>query len=312
MKGMELSKAYFEEYGKPMIDVEFSQYKGQIAAGLVGEGSECFGYDDEFSQDHDFGPGFCIWLPEPAFRQAGAQLQQAYDDLPKDYRGMRRIQSAQGGGRVGVFSIESFYSKYTGLPGAPKDNLEWFRIPERFLATVTNGQVFCDQPGIFSQIRSTLKGFYPEDVLKKKLAARTAIMAQSGQYNYPRCMKRGDFHAAYLACGEFTRAALSAIYLLNEQYMPFYKWAFRGAQDLRILSSALHDLKELVMLSDSTENRGKKEWLMENICVETGRELNRRGFTRTTDSFLQSHGQELMSGIRDTRLKHLHILADCD
>ena len=59
MKGMELAKAYFEEYGIPMIETSFSQYQGQIAAGLVGEGSECLGYDDEFSQDHDFGPGFC-------------------------------------------------------------------------------------------------------------------------------------------------------------------------------------------------------------------------------------------------------------
>ena len=66
------------------------------------------------------------------------------------------------------------------------------------------------------------------------------------------------------------------------------------------------------MLNDATEHRGKKEWLIENICIETGRELNNRGFTRTTDSFLQSHGQELMSGIRDTRLKNLHIMADCE
>lgn len=278
----------------------------------MGEGSECFGFDDEFSQDHDFGPGFCIWLPEQTYQKVGAQMQQAYEGLPRTYKGYTRIPTAQGGGRVGVFSIESFYSKYTGLSGAPKDNLEWFRIPERFLATATNGQVFCDYQGTFSQIRSSLQSFYPQDVLKKKLAARTVIMAQSGQYNYPRCMKRGELHAAYLACGEFVRAALSAIYLLNEQYMPFYKWAFRGAERLNVLQGAFHDLKELALLSDSMENRSKKEWLIENICIETGRELNLRGFTRTTDSFLQSHGEELMTGICDTRLKNLHIMADAN
>ena len=37
-------------------------------------------------------------------------------------------------------------------------------------------------------------------------------MAQAGQYNYGRCMKRGDSQAAYLACGEFIRTSRSIIY----------------------------------------------------------------------------------------------------
>lgn len=312
MNGMELSKSYFEEYGIPLIDNQYAQYKDQIAAGLAGEGSECFGFDDEFSQDHDFGPGFCIWLPKQLYESIGSQMQQAYEQLPKIYKGYTRIESAQGGGRVGVLPIEGFYFKYTGLAGIPKDNLEWFRIPERFLATATNGQVFCDHKGTFSQIRSALKEFYPQDVLKKKLAARVTIMAQSGQYNYPRSMKRGDLYAAYFACGEFVKAALSAVYLLNEQYMPFYKWAFRGAEELRILKGSVAQLKELAMLADSMENRSRKEWLMENISIETGRALNQKGFTLTTESFLQSHGEELMRGIHDNRLKNLHIMADCE
>lgn len=312
MKGMELAKAYFEEYGKPLIQGQFREYEGQIAAGLAGEGSECLGFDDEFSQDHDFGPGFCIWLPEPVYGEIGPAMQQAYDGLPREYRGYARIQTPQGGGRVGVFSIAGFYGKYTGLSHAPRDNMEWFRIPQSFLAAAVNGQVFRDPLGEFTAIRNTLKGFYPRDVLKKKLAARVVLMAQSGQYNYPRSMKRGDSYAAYLACGEFVKTALAALYLLNETYMPFYKWAFRGAEELTVLKGAVHQLKELVMLPDSTENRGRKEWLMENICVETGRELNRQGFTRTTESFLQSHGEELMRSIEDSRLRNMHIMADCE
>lgn len=312
MNGMELSKAYFEEYGRDLIENQFAQYKPYIAAGLVGEGSECLGFDDEFSCDHDFGPGFCIWLPEQIYTQIGTRMQEAYDRLPKTYKGYTRLQTPQGGGRVGVLSIEQFYQKYTGIPHAPKDNMEWLRIPERFLATATNGQIFCDYLGTFSQIRSILNDFYPEDVLKKKLAARAAIMAQSGQYNYPRSMKRQDSWGAWLACGEFVKAALSAVYLLNERYIPFYKWAFRGAESLTVLKEAVRDLKELVLISDHMENRSRKEWLIENICIEVGREFNRRGFTLTTDPFLQTHGEELMRGIQDSRLRNLHIMVDCD
>ena len=60
MKGMELSRRYFEEYGRTMIDEKLSRYREYIAAGLVGEGSECFGFDDQLSADHDFGPAFCM------------------------------------------------------------------------------------------------------------------------------------------------------------------------------------------------------------------------------------------------------------
>ena len=130
MKGMELSRGYFEEYGKPMIDTQLAQYKQYLAAGLVGEGSECLGFDDVFSADHDFGPAFCIWMPEQIYARAGAEIQRAYDSLPAFYQGYARITSAQGGGRVGALSLEGFYSRFTGLSRAPKDNMEWFRIPD--------------------------------------------------------------------------------------------------------------------------------------------------------------------------------------
>ena len=78
MKGMQIARAYFEEYGRLMIDTQMGQYRSQIAAGLVGEGSECLGFDDEISTDHDFGPGFCIWVPEQLYHQVGSELQRAH------------------------------------------------------------------------------------------------------------------------------------------------------------------------------------------------------------------------------------------
>ena len=81
MKGMELSRRYFEEYGRTMIDEKLSRYREYIAAGLVGEGSECFGFDDQLSADHDFGPAFCIWIPENLYDKAGAAIQEEYDRI---------------------------------------------------------------------------------------------------------------------------------------------------------------------------------------------------------------------------------------
>lgn len=60
--GMELAREFYEQAGRPMLQQKYPEYVGRIAAGLVGEGSECLGFDDAFSVDHDFGPGFCLWL----------------------------------------------------------------------------------------------------------------------------------------------------------------------------------------------------------------------------------------------------------
>ena len=141
MKGMELSRKYFDEYGLPMLKQKFPQYIDKMAAGLAGEGSECLGFDDEYSQDHDFGAGFCIWLPDDLYRSIGAEIQKEYDRLPETYMGISRNITAMNPGRTGAMSTEDFYFRYTGLRRAPQDNMEWFRIPEHFLATVTNGQV---------------------------------------------------------------------------------------------------------------------------------------------------------------------------
>ncbi|MBQ9562362.1 MAG: hypothetical protein IJU99_02815, partial [Lachnospiraceae bacterium] len=63
MNGLELSRAYFEAFGRQMLEEQFPELLPHLAAGLFGSGSECFGFVDEVSRDHDFEPGFCIFLP---------------------------------------------------------------------------------------------------------------------------------------------------------------------------------------------------------------------------------------------------------
>ena len=88
MKGLELSKKYYEEYGRAMILETAPQLAERFAAGLAGDGSQCFGFDDEISRDHDFAPGFCIWLTDEDFAMYGSALQEAYDKLPDDFMGI--------------------------------------------------------------------------------------------------------------------------------------------------------------------------------------------------------------------------------
>ena len=92
---------------------------GRAAAGLSGQGSDCLGLDDEISRDHDFGPGFCLWLSDEDFEKYGAELQKAYDALPKSYMGFERKPTHTGAQRVGVMRTSDFYRYYMAAPGCP-------------------------------------------------------------------------------------------------------------------------------------------------------------------------------------------------
>ena len=48
--GLKLARAYWNEYGKPLIAERYPEYQGRIATGLVGHGSECYGFDDELDR----------------------------------------------------------------------------------------------------------------------------------------------------------------------------------------------------------------------------------------------------------------------
>lgn len=61
MQGLEIFARYFHTVGLPMLAERFPGHVKRIAAGLVGDGSDCFGFDDKISRDHDWGPGFCLW-----------------------------------------------------------------------------------------------------------------------------------------------------------------------------------------------------------------------------------------------------------
>lgn len=282
ISGLELSKCYYETYGKAMLKEQFPEYADRVAAGLVGHGSECLGFDDMWSKDHDFGPGFCLWLTEEDYEKVGQKMQEAYEALPKTFMGYpARNTSKRGGGRVGVLSIPEFYEEFTG-------NGAWSEMEDEKLAMAVNGEVFDDPLGEFSAIREQLQNGMPFAVWKRRLANAVALTAQAGQYNYGRCKKRNDIVAANLALDEFVREGMRTAYLLNRRYMPYYKWAWRGLENLERLSE-LKPLFEQVLSSE-----GERESVVEEICARLLEELKRQNLTYGEETFLELHVERIL------------------
>ena len=310
MKGLELAREYYETYGKPMLEEQFPELLPYLAVGLVGSGSECFGFDDDISEDHDFEPGFCIFLPgeDIVDRKSAFQLERAYAKLPKEFKGYTRAaMSPVGGSRHGVIRTEDFYKEKAGITGGTIGKMDWFRIPAYALREATDGEVFFDEYGEFTRIREMLFEM-PEDVRLKKLAGHLLLMAQAGQYNYPRIIGRGEKAAAQLAVYEFVKSAIEVIFLLNYEYAPYYKWSFKAMRSLLVLPELEETLYTLMTTDNEGDNPEGKYQLIEQIAGKVIAFLMDQGMTKATCGDLEKHAYSVNDSIADGEIRNLNIL----
>lgn len=308
MNGLEISKKFYFEYGKPMLESEFPDKIYEIAVGVAGEGSECLGYDDELSRDHDFDAGFCMWITKEAEKEYGFKLERAYAKLPKEFMGVKRQTVAPAGGnRRGVIVIDDFYTRLLGANSAPDSIKRWLYTPSSSLRAAVSGEVYRDDLGKFSEIRDILKKGYPEDIRRKKISAHAALMAQSGTYNYERMIKRGETGAASLALFEFVKHAVSVIYLLNNVYEPFYKWAYRGMRDLPKLSDLEFALTGLTELGNSRKEAMQKTEIIQDIATIITDEFKMQKITTATCNNLDTHAFSIADTIENPEIRNMNI-----
>ena len=311
MNGLELSRAYYEQYGEPMLRERFPQLMPLLAAGLAGSGSECWGYDDEISRDHDFEPGFILFLPgeDVVDRRTAFALERAYAALPKEFMGVKRAMLAPvGGARHGVLRTADFFREKTGSVDGNLSLMEWLALPEYLLAEAVNGEIFADGLGEVTAIRDRLR-HRPTDVRLKKLAGQLLLMGQSGQYNYRRCLLHGETGAAQLAVAEFVKSAMAAVFLLNDIYQPYYKWSFRAMRALPRLSITAELLEYLLTTDNEEETASEKYAVMEGIAADIIGELQAQGLTQAVCGDLERHAYSVNDRISDAQIRNLHILA---
>ena len=308
MKGLELARRYYLEFGAPMIHAEFPELEDVLATGLAGAGSECFGYDDEISRDHDFEPGFCIFIPDDLDRGVRFRLERAYAKLPREFMGFERQPvSPVGGNRHGVIARGDFFRARTGRPDGMLTMREWLRIPDPYLAEVVNGEVFRDVSGTFTAIRERL-AHMPEDVRRKKLAGALLLMAQSGQYNYPRAVSRGEAASAQLAAFEFVRHTMGAAFALSYRYMPYYKWRFRAFGELPCLSHLCDALEYLITTDNDKATAKVKYEVIGDIACAVADELRRDALSDIGSDDLERHAYSCNDKIADPDVRNLNIL----
>lgn len=305
MKGLEIAEAFYKAYGEKMLHDEFFELVDQITIGLVGSGSECLGFDDDISQDHDFEPRFMIFVPDDFSEQTIFRLERAYNTLPKEFMGMKRKYDHLMLGE-NVIRISDFYLQKIGNIDGKLSDYEWLSIPSFYLLEATNGKIFKDGANNFIKIRNQILK-YPTDIKYKKLAGNILLMYQSGVYNYERAIKRKDSSAASLSLYEFTRHALCTLYLLNDIYMPYYKWWFKGLEKLPHLTEIVNDLQKL-LINDNT-SIWKKSESISHLIVLIVNEIKVHNIIDSDVLNLDSLAYQINNMIKDNTLRNLNILA---
>ena len=292
---LERSRAFYENVGKEMIQKHFPAYEQRIAVGLVGEGSDCYGFDDAISMDHDYDIGFCMWLTEEDYQAIGKDLQMEYEKL---IRHEGRLAE-----RRGAFSIPAFYNGLLQTSG------EYLEAEECLLSAATNGAVFRDDLGEFTSVREKLVAYYPENVWREKLAQCMHDYAQYGQSNYARMMARKDYITANLCKSKAVESAMDLIYLLNKTYAPYYKWKKKGLEQFEASKKILPLLEEVVGLPTQAEAWEKTVYhaayvnmndkcveLFEAIAKELLFELKKQNLVTGEDAFLELYINQILEG----------------
>jgi hypothetical protein len=306
--GLELARTFFSRTVLPALEKEAPEALKLAAFGLAGPGSECFGFDDELSRDHDWGPRVCIWIPEALHGEIGDRLEQLYRELePREAGFGPAVKVDRSVRRDGVIAIETFLQTSIGTHRIPETTRDWLLVPEQGLALCTNGEVFLDESGTFTAMRDQLARYYPRDIALKKIASRCRAIGRIGQYDLWRGLIRDDRALTMLQVGLLAREIASIPYHLEGRYRPFDKWLFRGLLELGPKAATLHRL--LQKLAVKPDGPGLKSAVPE--CIRAvSMILADRDLGGPAEIPMVDRAERIEEMIEDEELRNLTVAID--
>src|ERR1044072_2414794 len=236
--GLELSRLFFFEAGRPALDADFPRLR--YSAALIGTGSEVLGFDTEMSTDHHWGPRVDIFVAEGDYEVARDEVRAALrrklphcfrgyptsftEPDPKD-KGVQHLLERDEGEvthKVEVKTPRRFFLDYLAFDiGDDIEPADWLTFPEQKLRTITMGAVFQDQIGL-EEIRQRFS-YYPRDVWLYLLASAWARVGQD-EHLLGRAGMVGDEIGSALIGARLVRDLMRLCFLVERVYAPYPKW----------------------------------------------------------------------------------------
>jgi len=303
LKGLEISELFFNEFGLPAIKEHFPEIVECISAGLIGGGSEVLGYDDEFSQDHGWGPMFRLFMKEKDFQEIGKKVETKLNKLKPDVFCEIEL-SKHRTGPISVTTIDQCFRDLTCSPLPPQNSREWASVNENGLCFAQAGKIFYDPTGQLMERKQAFEdAYYPDPVWRWRIASRLLRLWHYGDYNIrSRLERRNDGIAALTGQGYFVEAAMQLAFLLNHRFAPYWKWLHWGFVKLPYIAN---ELEPLLIELESASNLGLRARIIGVICDLYRKVLYNQGFFPDSNWRNFMGAFEILDSIDDPEVKKL-------
>ncbi len=254
---IDISRDFFNEVVKPILEQEFPAETAQTAFGVFGYGSEVLRLDDAYSTDHHWGIRINALMPDALFNDRNEAIQQMVSaQLPTTWRGQSLREGLSGGRGLSLTSLEGYLTRTIGLDHAPQTYEEWLSVPEEDIMHVVAGEVWHDPSGLFTSIRRTFSNYYPEPVRLRRIAHWCRYFSGMGTYALKRAILRNNELYATTTFAKAIRLGIHLAFLLDKQYFPYDKWLLVYFEHLPRLAEPLRPLvHEAVRLSTGWERK---------------------------------------------------------
>ena len=187
MRGVEVSRRFYDAKVAPCLDGV------PHAAGRIGRGSDVLGFDDDVSQDHDWGDRVTVITDRPT------------PPLPEG---------------VELFTFASFVDAHLGR--VPRDDIDWLLLTGRSVLEVIAGPVFHDDVGDLRALRRSL-AWYPPSVEQYVVASSWRRIDQELPF-IGRTRDRGDDIGHRVITARVARAVMHLGFLRERRWPPYAKW----------------------------------------------------------------------------------------
>jgi hypothetical protein len=280
MKGLDISREYYNAIIKPLIKDRFPQINDNYAAALIGWGSDVLANDDAISQDHEWGPRCLIFLPDALSDQSKDLYIFLNTKIPTFFMGYPtkfvvhkdhnfRVPSSDNSGDVNIdiTTCKKYFSQNLGVV-IPSDEIAWLSLPESKLLELTGGEVFADGTGELTTLREHYKAYYPLNVWKYRLAYAWKSLGWDIDL-IGSCAARGDFLSTRNCLNVTLFKIMKLTFLLNRKYSPSYpKWLGREFYKLPSLSNEIGPVLESCYLDADIQSVVSKLETVCNVLIE--------------------------------------------